>query len=177
MTGAVAKRYARALFSLGGEAGGFEPVGRALAELAAAFRNPELRAVAGDPTLDRKKRRQVALAIAERLGVATPVASFARLLGEKNRLRELDAIEREYQRLADRAFGQVRAQVVSAKPLSAESARQLDDLFARRTGKRIVSEVEVDPALLGGVTVEVQGRVFDGSLRTQLYRLRRALSG
>ncbi len=177
MTGAVAKRYARALFSLGEEAGGFEAVGRGLTELAAAFRNPELRSVAGDPTLDRKKRRQVALAIAERLGLAKTVASFAGLLGANNRLRSLDAIEREYQRLADRALGQVRANVASAKPLSAESARQIDGLFARRTGKRIVSEVEVDPALLGGVRVEVQGQVFDGSLRTRLDRLRRALSG
>jgi F-type H+-transporting ATPase subunit delta len=177
VTGAVAKRYARALFALGGEAGGFEIVGRALGVLAAAFRTPEGRALASDPTIDSKKRRQVAYAIAGRLGLPKMVASFAGVLAEKNRLRSLDAIEREYQRLADRALGQVRARITSAKPVSSESGRTIDEVFARKTGKRVVSEVEVDSALLGGVTVEVEGRVYDGSLRTRLERLRRALAG
>jgi len=36
--------------------------------------------------------------------------------------------------------------------------------------------VEIDPSLIGGVVAQVGGLVFDGSLRTQLERLRNNLT-
>ena len=43
------------------------------------------------------------------------------------------------------------------------------------TGKTAILTEEVDPALIGGIVVEVGGKVYDGSVRTQLESLRKSI--
>jgi F-type H+-transporting ATPase subunit delta len=174
---AVAKRYAKALFALGTESGETESLGRELDSVAEAFAAGPLQAFARDTTLDRNTRRAVAARVAEALGVARLLRNFLGLLAENNRLQNLPAIRSQYERLEDNALGRVRARVLSAQPLSGESRARINQTFERQTGKRVMAATAVVPDLLGGAVVELQGRVFDGSLRTQLERLRRALSG
>ncbi|MET0153969.1 MAG: ATP synthase F1 subunit delta [Candidatus Binatia bacterium] len=174
---AVGRRYAKALIELGREAGDFEAVGRELKGVARAFDDPALARLVGLATLDRRTRRAMASQISARLGLSRLLVNFLGVLAVNNRLRELGTIDREYQRLEDRALGRVRARVRSARPLSDESQRRINEVFERRTGKQVIAEVGVDPELLGGVVVEVAGRVFDGSLRTRLERLERSLAG
>jgi F-type H+-transporting ATPase subunit delta len=174
---AVARRYAKALFELAQEGKDFESVGRELSSLAQAFSTDPLARFATDTTLDRATRRTVAERIAESLGLPGLLEKFLRVLAQNNRLSELAAIQAGYQRLEDRALGQIRSRVQSAEPLSDASRRQLLAIFEQLTGKRIVAETKTDPALLAGVMVELQGRVFDGTLRTRLERLRRSLAG
>jgi F-type H+-transporting ATPase subunit delta len=40
----------------------------------------------------------------------------------------------------------------------------------------VIPTIELDPALLGGVMVEIEGRVYDASLKTQLQRLGETLA-
>jgi F-type H+-transporting ATPase subunit delta len=177
MSAAVAKRYGKAIFELASERGELEGVGRELEIVVAAFATPDLARFAEDTSLDRNTRKVVAERVSEKLGLSRLVQHFLTVVAGNNRLRQLAAIQRVWQRLEDRALGRVRARVVSAEPLSDASRRRLVEIFARQTGKQIVEEAESDPALLGGVIVEIQGRVFDGSLRTRLERLKRSLAG
>ncbi len=174
---AVARRYAKALFELAREGEDFESVGQELSDLAQVFSTDPLARFAADTTLDRATRQTVAERVSESLRLPGLLGNFLRVLAQNNRLNELAAIQAGYQRLADRALGQIRARLESAETLSDESRGQLLAIFEQRTGKRIVAETTTDPALLGGVLVELQGRVFDGTLRTRLERLRRSLAG
>lgn len=177
MTSAVAKRYAKALFALAGEAGSFEATGGELRPLAAAFGEPGLRSVAESTTLDRRARKALATRVARHLGLSPLLANFFGVLAENNRLRALAAIGREYERLEDRRVGRIRARLRSARSLPDDDQLRIRETLERRTGKEVVAEALVDPALLGGVVVEMQGRVFDGSVRMRLERLRQSLSG
>lgn len=176
MTGAVARRYAKALFALGSEAGDFQATGRELAQVARAFAEDPLEGFAGDTTLDRRTRRTVAARVSEQLGASRLMANFLGVLAENNRLPALPAIVDEYRRLEDRSLGRVRARLRSAQPISDEGRRSVLEALERRIGKQILAESDVDASLLGGVVVEVQGRVFDGSLRARLERLKQSLS-
>jgi len=51
------------------------------------------------------------------------------------------------------------------------------DALARRMGKQIVLESEEDPDILGGIVCKIDGMVFDGSVRTQLEKLRETIRG
>jgi F-type H+-transporting ATPase subunit delta len=177
VTGAVGRRYAKALFALGAESGDFEAVGRELAQVSRAFGEAPLEAFADDTTLDRKTRRAVAASVSEQLGVSRLMANFLGVLAENNRLRALPAIAREYERLEDRSLGRVRARLRGARPLSVDSQRSISRALEHRLGKQVLADSQVDAALLGGVVVEVQGRVFDGSVRAGLERLKRSISG
>jgi F-type H+-transporting ATPase subunit delta len=177
MTGAVARRYARALFALATDEGSQEQIGRALAEAADAFAQAPLKAFAENTSLDRKIRRAVVKQLAQAGQMPRSLANFLGVLAENNRLTALASIAVEYGRLEDRRLGRVRASLKSARPLSDESRSRIHEALERRTAKRVIAEDVIAPELLGGVVVEIQGRVFDGSVRTRLERLKRSLVG
>ena len=173
----VARRYAKALFELARETSDVEVPGQELAAVAGALEDPGVAALLERVTLDERARRTMVSRVAARLGLSRLLTNFLAVLAANNRLRELGAIERAYQRLEDQALGRVRAHVRSARPLTEESRRRINEVFEHQTGKRVIAEASVDPELLGGVVVEIAGRVFDGSLRTRLERLERSLAG
>ncbi len=88
---------------------------------------------------------------------------------------ELDEIVSAFeQRIMD--FHQVvRAEVTAAAPLAPERAQALEEAFKRITGKRVLLEVRVDPAIIGGVVAKIGSRVYDGSIARQLERVRERL--
>ena len=69
----------------------------------------------------------------------------------------------------------VRAEVTSAAPLSPEKTKALEDSLSKVTGKKIDLSVSVDPELLGGVVARIGSTVYDGSVKTQLERMRQQL--
>jgi F-type H+-transporting ATPase subunit delta len=74
--------------------------------------------------------------------------------------------------MVDQLVGRVRATVTAALPLSEAELAAVRDVLARTVQRKIVLEGRTDPALVGGLVAQVGGTVFDGSLRTQLLRLR-----
>jgi F-type H+-transporting ATPase subunit delta len=174
---AAARRYARALFSLAGDEGRVVEVRDELAALRRLFdENIELHHALFRPLHPAAERRAVLAAICASLGSSRSVTSFLRLLIDRRRLIDFDAICQEYSRLADVAAGRVRAEVVSATPLRDEQRERLRRALAARTGKLVELAERVDPALLGGAVASVGGVVFDGSLRTQLAQLHGSLT-
>jgi F-type H+-transporting ATPase subunit delta len=70
----------------------------------------------------------------------------------------------------------VRAEVVSAMPLPEAQAKQLQDKLARLTGRQVTMTTRVDPSIIGGVVARVGSTVYDGSVVTQLQRMRDRLA-
>jgi len=69
----------------------------------------------------------------------------------------------------------VRAVVTSAAPLTAEKVRAIEQRLALATGKNVQLETAVDPAIIGGVITRIGSTVYDGSIRTQLAKMRQQL--
>jgi F-type H+-transporting ATPase subunit delta len=59
--------------------------------------------------------------------------------------------------------------------LRSDDVERLKQLLQKVTGKTVILEQKVDPALIGGLVTRVGGLVFDGSLRTQLANMRQRL--
>jgi F-type H+-transporting ATPase subunit delta len=62
-------------------------------------------------------------------------------------------------------------------PLSAQETARLREAIAAMTGRTIVLDTRTDPDIIGGLVTQVGAIQFDGSLRTQLERMRDALKG
>ena len=177
MTGAIGRRYGRALFDLATEAGSVDEVAGQLAELASAVESLEAGALAPG-LLTQAQRDSLAKSLVTRLGGdMSLVAKFVGVLAANDRLDQLPAVRDQYEKLADTAAGRVRVTIRSASPLSDAEKAALKTKFESITGRRVLETVEVDTDLLGGVTVEAEGRVYDGSVRTQLARLERQMAG
>jgi len=174
--GSVARRYGKALFELASEAGEVELIGKTLVELAAAVDGLEEGSLAPG-LLSEDQRQQLAKALVVRVGGDSLLGRFLGVLASNDRLDRLPAIRETYEKLEDAAAGRVRVRIRSAFPLTDQERTKLRDKFEAITGRRVLDLAEVDPALLGGATVEAEGRVYDGSVRTQLARLERRMAG
>ena len=176
IVGSIARRYAKALFSLADEQGqveqwssGLEALGRTLSA------SPELREALSSPLFEKDHRRNVIGEIGKGLGLPAQAQSFLLLLGDRDRLAYLPAIITNFRDLADARLGRIRAKVTSAVPLSPEEAKRIAEKLAQAEKAEVIVETAVDPALLGGVVAQVGSMVYDGSVRSQLEELRRAM--
>ena len=175
--GSLGRRYARALMSIGSADGSFERMGGEVKAIADTIRDSkELREVLTNPAFPRGDREKLLGAILERLGASQTVKNFARLLLERERLVVLPDIARELETMIDDKAERVKAVVTAAIPLSSREEEELTQALTQMSGKRVELETARDPELLGGIVAKVGDTVYDGSLRTQLARMREQLT-
>jgi F-type H+-transporting ATPase subunit delta len=96
------------------------------------------------------------------------------LLLDRDRMFALRDISRELTVMIDRRANRVNATVTSAVPLSPVQVKQLQASLEKLSGKQVVLQHEQNPDLLGGLVARVGDIEYDGSLRSQLERLRDA---
>ena len=94
-----------------------------------------------------------------------------RLLIEKNRQRELPGIQREFKSAMEDAQGIMRAFITSAVKLSDSEVERITQRISQQTGKQVIAETEVDPDVIGGVSVQYGNSVLDGTVSGALKRL------
>ncbi len=175
-SGSIARRYAKALFDLAPDSTRMQAWTDALLALERALAgSAELRDVLVNPAFSRGQRRAVVAQLAEALRFDPEPTNLLFLLGDRNRLDQLDAIIRFFGALADAKLGRVRAKLTSATPLDDRTAQAISDKLARATGAQVILDRQVDAALVGGAVAEVGSLTYDGSIRTQLEALRRTL--
>jgi F-type H+-transporting ATPase subunit delta len=69
----------------------------------------------------------------------------------------------------------VRAEVVTAEPLSPEGAQAVERGLAQMSGRNVQMELRVDPSIIGGVVARIGGTVYDASIATQLQKMKQRL--
>lgn len=98
-----------------------------------------------------------------------------KVIGEHGRLGQITGIVRELRKLADEAAGLVRALVSTATPIDDNLANQIRQRLRDALHIEPTLELRTDPDLLGGLVIRIADTVYDGSLRTQLVRMREQL--
>ena len=172
----VARRYARALLSLGLDEDRHEQFGDELNRVLQALdQSSEAAALLRDPGYTAEQRQGAVAALASELELSPMVVSFLRLLVDRQRIADLPQIGRSYRALLDVQVGRVRATVTSAVQLSDQETVHLRESIEKMTGRTIVLDTRTDPSIIGGVVTQVGATQLDGSLRTQLERMREAL--
>ena len=171
----IARRYARALLEAAGPAA--EQVLLQLeAFVKSVAQSPELDDVVANPAYPREQKAAVIDAVMAQVGAREPMlVNLIKLLGDRHRLGYLPDIARLFRDQADLKAGRVRGKVVSAVPLSSEALGHLERSLESLTQRDVVLEAKVDPAILGGASAQVGSVIYDGTLRTQLVELQRAL--
>jgi F-type H+-transporting ATPase subunit delta len=178
-SGAAAGRYARALFdvALRETPADLETIQIQVDDLSRLFtQHPALAGTMGNPAVPVSKKVAVAKALIDRSGgIAVPLAKLIVMLAERDRLMALPAIARVYRdRLMDHQKI-VRGEVTTAIALPPEKLRALEEGLERATGRKVVLETKVDPSIIGGVVTRLGSTVYDGSVTTQLQKMKQAL--
>jgi F-type H+-transporting ATPase subunit delta len=169
----VAKRYAKALVEVAAASNELDGVRRDLRALAELLRDHrDLRQFVSNPSVSRRDAGEVIRDVAAAMNVRPLTATFLQILLEGGRLAGLETVLRAYELLVDERLGRVKAVVTCAAPMDADAQERLRRRLGEVTGKDVYLELRQDPKLLGGVVTQIGSRVFDGSLKTQLVRLR-----
>ncbi|HLN86781.1 MAG TPA: ATP synthase F1 subunit delta [Candidatus Limnocylindrales bacterium] len=174
--GRLARRYTKALFQLARDAGQEEAIGRQVDEFFAAYNGSDLQTVLTNPAFDVASRKRVLIQVGNTQQLSVLTIHFLSLLLERDRLGHLPGIVSCYRRLLNEAKGRVEAKVVSAAALDSALAERVRTQLRGMSGKDVVMKQEVDPNLLGGMTVELEGKVYDGSIRTQLEKMKQRIA-
>jgi len=178
-SGAAAGRYARALFDvvLKQQPADLEAIQSQLQDVAGLFMgNAALATVMGNPAVPVTKKVAVAKALLDRAGgLSVPVSKLVLMLAERDRLMILRDVARIYgDRLMDHQHV-IRGDVTTAIALAPEKLKALEQGLARATGRTVILESKVDPSIIGGVVTRLGSTVYDGSVTTQLQKMKQSL--
>jgi F-type H+-transporting ATPase subunit delta len=174
--GRLARRYSTALFQLARETAQEEQVGREVAQFYTAYSDSELQRVLTNPAFAVDSRKRILSQVAHAQALSPLTLQFLSLLLERDRLGHLPGVVSSYQRLVNQAKGRVEGKVTGASPLEADHLERLRGMLRAISGKEVVLHQETDPALLGGLRVELEGKVYDGSVSTQLAKMRQRMA-
>ena len=164
----TARMYGGSLYDLAAEEGLEARILGELDEAVALFKaNPDYLHLLSIPSIPKKERCGL-LDEALRGQVHLYVLNFLKILCEKGTLRELGGCTRAYRIL--------EATATSAIALTKEQTAALHQKLEALTGKTIDLQTKVDPAVLGGIRLDIDGTELDGTVQNRLAALRRNIA-
>ena len=174
--GSLSRRYTKALFQLARDAGQEEKIGQEVEQFYAAYSQTALQPVLNNPAFALEARKKILTQVIESQQLAPLTRHFLSLLLDRDRLPYLPGIVSCYRRLLNEVKGRIEAKVVSASALEPERFAQLRDRLRGISGKDVVLQQETDAGLLGGLLLELEGKIYDGSIRTQLENMKQRIA-
>ena len=173
----MAGRYGNALFELARDSKAVDAVKADLERFDALIAdNPDLNRMVRSPVFGADEQLRALAAILDKAGIKGLAANFLRVITTNRRLFAVRDMIRAYRVLAARQKGEVTAEVTVAEPLSDKNIGALKDALKSVTGgKDIDFDMNVDPAIIGGLIVKVGSRMVDSSLRTKLNAIKFAM--
>jgi F-type H+-transporting ATPase subunit delta len=173
---AAGAREARALLEVAIRESDPDRVGAELDVIADAMRTqPDVQALLLSPGVAAARKVQALEVIASSLGLTPLVSKLLAVFAQRESLRLVPELAAAYRtRLLERR-NIVLAEITTAMPLSAETADRVGRALGQASGKEVLVSTRVDATIIGGVVARIGSTVYDGSVTTQLARMRQKL--
>ena len=172
----IARMYGGSLYDLAAEEGLEDRILEELDAVSALLKDaPQYLHLLSIPSIPKKERCGL-LDEALKGRVHPYVLNFLKILCEKGTLRELPGCARAYRVRYNQAHGILEAVAVTAIPMTEEQTARLHEKLEAVTGKRIDLKTKVDPAVLGGIRLDIEGTELDGTVKNRLASLRSSIA-
>ena len=172
----IARMYGGSLYDLAAEEGLDGQILEELDQAATLLKsNPEYLHLLSIPSIPKKERCGL-LDEALKGRVHPYVLNFLKILCEKGTLRELSGCARAYRLRYNQAHGILEAVAVTAVPMTEDQTARLHEKLEAVTGKKIDLKAKVDPAVLGGIRLDIEGTELDGTVKNRLASLRNTIA-
>ena len=171
----VARNYAETLLEIADRHEGLEIFGDGI-ELVSQIinENQNFRIFLETPRISVNQKQKVIQSVfLDTLPVM--LINFLVVVIDKRRQRILGDIAREYHILLDQRLSRMRIEVTLARSMDKSYLAELQEKLTTLIGCQAISEVRVDPMILGGIIVRAGDMIYDGSLRRKLAGMRRRL--
>ena len=171
----MSKSYADALFSLAMDSRNEAETLSVLRQADMALKQlPEAMNLLSSPAVPTEERLNV---LHQAFGeLPEPAMGFLHILVSKGHIRQLSDCVKAFAELYDSAQKLATAYVSSAVELTQAEKDELKTKLEQRLGRTIRLECSVDPSLLGGLVVRVDGKVIDGSLKHRRHEIKEVMN-
>lgn len=105
------------------------------------------------------------------------ILSFLKLLCENGHIRTLSLCIAEYRRLLKEKLNSVSADVFSAVELTDSQKLAICKRLSDMTKKTVEPRFILDPSLIGGIKIEIEGKTYDGSIKHRLHDIKDVITG
>lgn len=173
----VAMKYAEALFGIGKSTGKLA-VFQANADdfLKILTGSRELMTSLSHPNIRRSNRKAILDDVLKKCTYDHVFENFLRLVVERGRIAYYPRIVTSFMGLRDEADGRVRGAVYVATPMSQLQREKLRQRVAQKLNCEVIIEERLDASIIGGLRLEIAGRVYDSSVKRHLERMREAMN-
>jgi len=171
----IARPYAKAVFDLATEGGNQDDWAATLESLAAIAQDAEFGKAVSSPQVTAEQLEELILGV---LGKKVPTGgdNFIKLLAQNGRLESLPEVQQQYALLLAESRKSIEAEVLTARPLSADQKSNLTEALQTRLGVTVSIVETVDESLVGGAIVKAGDLVIDGSAKGRVEKLAIALN-
>lgn len=173
----AANRYAQAAFEIAQAQKCDQEIEDELQSLSVALKaNPALEKKLLSPSLAIGDKQKIAAGIYKSSPNRTIMLGLLSVMFEKGRFLLIHDIAESYKRISDLAQGEGLAEITTAVALDPAKEKELAARLEKISSSKLVLKKTVDPSLLGGVIVKIRNKVFDGSVRGSLDRMKKELT-
>ncbi len=174
----LAGRYATALFQLAQESKAIDKVESSFAKIDAAMdESADFKSLTTNPLITRDQASDIVAALSKKMKLDPLTTKTLGVLAQNRRLAEIASVSAAFQKLAANDRGEIRADVTSARQLSAAQEKELQKQLKKRMGSDVALTLNTDPEILGGLIVKIGSEMIDSSIKTRLNTLSHAMKG
>ena len=174
LKGAIARRYAQAIFEIGRKQNTLDRTLDDVREIARLFAHRKLAYLLREPKIP-VQRKETAIRQALASKVLPTSLNLALLVVQRELVDAMQNIANELEKLVLDYKNEAKAEVATATEMDEAQRNSVKQALERRTGKTILMQTKVQPEILGGVVARVGDQVIDGSVRYRLSALRQQL--
>ena len=166
------KRYALALYELAKENSELEKIERESKDVTKLIQqSPEFRSFVKDPTNKKNIQLESIKMISDKFKFTNIFTKFLCFLCFKRRLFFLDKILNNFLKIASKGRGEIKARLISSKELSSNELENIQKELSENFASKIMLDYKYDPALIGGLIIQVESIMIDTSIKNKLKML------
>tara|TARA_B100000073_G_C23623527_1_gene529540 strand:- start:429 stop:968 length:540 start_codon:yes stop_codon:yes gene_type:complete len=166
------RRYALALGEIASENDSFDHWANLLNDASLIYQNPESESLFTSNEVndeDFVSVLKVAFTNLDDLNL-----NFLRLLKKKNRLNLLPSIASYFQEIVDDNAGIVRGEVIAAVSIENDLS-EIESSLSKKLNKKVILSSSIDQSIIGGIKIRIGDRLFDGTVKSKLNKLKEDL--
>ena len=103
------------------------------------------------------------------------VLNFLKLLVQSRRIKYIDDIVKCYIQLSHQYLGIEQGTIYTPYELTNQQIKDIEKAISQKENKKVTLEVKLDPSLVGGVKVQINHRVYDGTIKNKVEMLKKEL--
>lgn len=129
------------------------------------------------PLYKSEEKAAVLAALGEKLGFSDLTRKFVGVVAVNRRAGDLPGIAKSFAEKAAKHRGASRVTARVAKAITKEQTLDLESAVSKALGRSVSVDVEIDPALIGGLQLKLGSKLVDASIRTKLNNLTNLMKG